>query len=116
MKKKLSIIAFCAALPCTVLLLIAAGGREARQSDAGQTITANTSEPHASGGELTPATGKALVGIGRGADHAAVTTGNRKVRPPDESAAAADTALPGNFLEQFFLPVASFCFFYDFQT
>ncbi|MDR2479540.1 MAG: DUF362 domain-containing protein, partial [Treponema sp.] len=72
MKKKLS-ITLCAALPCAALLLIAAGGREARQSETGQNSSANTIEPNASGGESAPVTGRALVGIGRGADHASVT-------------------------------------------
>ncbi|MDR2476420.1 MAG: DUF362 domain-containing protein, partial [Treponema sp.] len=109
MKKKLS-IAFCAALPCAVLLLIAAGGREARQSDAGQTITANTSEPHADG-ESAPATGKALVGIGRGADHAAVTAqaianagglervvskGDTVIIKPNLSSSRGTPSYPGN--------------------
>jgi uncharacterized protein (DUF362 family) len=75
MKHKLS-LAVCAALPCAVLLFIAAGNREARQSETSQNSSENTNEPNADGGELTPAApgaGKALVGIGRGADHAAVT-------------------------------------------
>jgi hypothetical protein len=43
------------------------------QSDAGQNITANLTESNSGGGELTPAVGTAVVGIGQGSDHAAVT-------------------------------------------
>ncbi|MDR2793901.1 MAG: DUF362 domain-containing protein [Treponema sp.] len=56
-----------------VMLFIAASVRPLRQSGAGQNITANTPESDSSGGELTPAAGTVVVGIGRGADHAAVT-------------------------------------------
>ncbi|MDR2527861.1 MAG: DUF362 domain-containing protein [Synergistaceae bacterium] len=65
-------LAVYVAIPCALLLLVAASGRQSRQSDAGQNITANTTDPNVSGGELTSSAGKAIVGIGRGVDHAAV--------------------------------------------
>jgi hypothetical protein len=75
---------------------------------------ANTAEPNASNGELTPAApgaGKALVGIGRGADHAAVTAqaianagglervvskGDTVIIKPNLSSSRGNLTYPGN--------------------
>ncbi|MDR1043829.1 MAG: DUF362 domain-containing protein [Candidatus Adiutrix sp.] len=69
-KWKLS-LAVCAAISFAILLFAAGSGRRPRQSEAGQNITAKTAELD-SGGALTRAADKAVVGIGRGVDHAAV--------------------------------------------
>ena len=110
MKKNLS-RALCAAIPCALVLLIAAGGRQARHSGAGQKSGANTAEPYASGGESAPAAGRALVGIGRGADHAAVTAaaianagglerivakGDTVIIKPNLSSSRGTPSYPGN--------------------
>ena len=73
MNRKWKVSAVCAAIPFAVLLLIEAGGRQPPQSKAGQNIAADTRESNSSGGELTPAAGKTLVGVGRGGNHVAVT-------------------------------------------
>jgi uncharacterized protein (DUF362 family) len=56
-----------------ILLLATKDAGQPRQSDAGQNITADTIESDSGGGESTQTAGNAIVGIGRGADHSAVT-------------------------------------------
>ena len=98
-------ITLCAALPFVILPLIAAGGRQLPQS-AGQNTAANTS-----GDELALAEGKALVGIGLGLDHAAVTAqaianagglesivnkGDTVILKPNLSSSRGTLTYPGN--------------------
>jgi uncharacterized protein (DUF362 family) len=77
-KRKVS-IAVCAVIAFAALLFVAAGGRQSPQNVPGQNIIANapdaagTPEANQSDGEVTPTAGTAVVGIGRGLDHAAVT-------------------------------------------
>jgi uncharacterized protein (DUF362 family) len=71
-KGKLS-VAVCMTILFATLLLAVKDAEQPRQSDAGQNITSDAIESDSGGGELTQATGKAIVGIGRGADHSAVT-------------------------------------------
>jgi uncharacterized protein (DUF362 family) len=54
------------------VLFAAGSGMRSQQSDAGQNSAANTIEPNAGGSELTRAADKAIVGVGRGDDHASV--------------------------------------------
>jgi uncharacterized protein (DUF362 family) len=63
----------CVTMPFAILMFMAAGGRQSQENYADQNITTNTTESNSSGGESIPAASKVIVGIGRGADHAAVT-------------------------------------------
>jgi uncharacterized protein (DUF362 family) len=90
-----------------VLLFVTAGGGQ----ESGQTSTVNNTEPNPSGGESVPASGKALVGIGRGVNHAEVVAqaivnagglenivskGDTVIIKPNLSSSRGNLTYPGN--------------------
>ncbi|MDR1133116.1 MAG: DUF362 domain-containing protein [Synergistaceae bacterium] len=92
-------------------MFVAGSGMRSRRSDAGQNITTYITEPNSGGGELTRATGKTIVGIGRGVDHAAVVAqaitnagglegivnkGDTVIIKPNLSSSRGNLTYPGN--------------------
>jgi uncharacterized protein (DUF362 family) len=109
-KWKLS-TAVCVTILFAVLLIAARYGWQPQQSDAGQSIAANTTESDSNGGKSTRATGKTVVGIGRGVDHATVVAqaiansgglesivskGDTVVIKPNLSSSRGTLTYPGN--------------------
>jgi uncharacterized protein (DUF362 family) len=104
-------MAVCVVIPCAILLLVAGDGGQSQQNDTSQSITTNTPESNSGGSESTQTDGKAIVGIGRGLDHAAVVAqaianagglesivskGDTVIIKPNLSSSRGNLTYPGN--------------------